>query len=94
MSVSSRVDPVVQRHRDEITALDRRLVETVNERIRAVQSLHRYKGEQGIPVRDLERERWLVEHLQATNAGPLSADGLAELVHFVLDLVRQEQARG
>jgi chorismate mutase len=94
VSVSSGVDAVVQQHRDEIAALDRRLVETVNARIREVQALHRYKGEQGIPVRDPERERWLVEHLQETNEGPLSAAGLGELVEFVLDLVRREQARG
>jgi chorismate mutase len=93
MTVSS-TDEVVQRYRDEIAALDRRLVEIVNARLGAVTELHRYKGEQGLPARDLERERWLVEHLQGENPGPLSGEGVAELVEFVLGLVRREQARG
>ena len=93
MSVSS-ADQVVQRYRDEIAALDRQLVELVNARVGAVTELHRYKGEQGIPARDLDRERWLVEHLQVENPGPLSAEGVAELVDFVLGLIRREQARG
>jgi chorismate mutase len=94
VSVSEGVDSVVQQHRDRIAALDRQLVEIVNARIREVEALHRHKGDNGLPVRDLERERWLVEHLRETNRGPLSVDGLAELVEFVLALVRQEQARG
>ncbi len=93
MTVSSS-DQVVQRYRDEIAALDRQLIEIVNARLGSVVELHRYKGEQGLPPRDLERERWLVGHLQAENSGPLSAEGVAELVEFVLALVRKEQARG
>jgi chorismate mutase len=93
MTVSSG-DEIVQRYRDEIAALDRQLVEIVNARLGAVTELHRYKGEQGLPARDLERERWLVEHLQAETPGPLSAEGVAELVDFVLGLIRREQARG
>ena len=93
-SVVSSHDEVVQRYRDEIAALDRQLIEIVNARLSAVTELHRYKGEQGLPARDLDRERWLVEHLQAENGGPLSAEGVAELVDFVLGLIRKEQARG
>jgi chorismate mutase len=91
---SVSTDPTLQRYRDEIAALDRQLVEIVNARLAAVVELHRYKGEQGLPVRDPERERWLVEHLQGENAGPLTAEGVAELVEFVLELIRKEQARG
>jgi chorismate mutase len=94
VTVSPEIDAIVQRYRDEIARLDRRLVDLVNERIRAVEELHRYKAEHDLPVRDAGREQWLVEHLQETNSGPLSAEGVAELARFVLDLVRREQGRG
>ena len=32
----------------------------------------------------------MVASLQAANAGPLSTDGVAELVRFLLDLTRRE----
>lgn len=95
MTVSNRVvDPVLQRYRDQIAALDRGIVAAINERLRLVRELHDYKGEQGIPVRDPERERWLADHLAETNEGPLSTGGLRELVAFVLELVRREGSRG
>jgi chorismate mutase len=94
VTVSPELDAIMRRYRDEIAELDRRLVETVNARIRAVEELHRYKADHDLPMRDAAREQWLVEHLQETNAGPLTSDGVAELVRFVLDLVRREQGRG
>ena len=78
--------------RDEIAALDVRLLETINERIRKVAELHEWKAENGVPVIDPNREKWLVEYLQGVNSGPLSADGVEELVTFVLALVRKENA--
>lgn len=91
MSVS--VDPFVGSIRDEIAALDVRLVATINQRIRKVVELHRYKEEHGITVRDPEREAWLVGYLQRVNSGPLSDDGVEELITYVVDLVRREQAK-
>jgi chorismate mutase len=42
---------------------------------------------------DPERERALLAELAAANPGPLSAEGLEELVAFVLDLSKREVAR-
>jgi chorismate mutase/prephenate dehydratase len=86
-------DRTLESFRARITELDREIVAAVNRRIELVRELHRYKGEQGIPVRDLERERRLVELLDETNQGPLSREGLEQLVEFVLGLVREENAR-
>jgi chorismate mutase len=91
VSVHSQ-DPVVASFRDEITALDVRLVATLNERLEKVAELRRYKAEHGIAFFDPDREAWLVDHLKRVNSGPLSADGLEELVAFVLDLVKRETA--
>jgi chorismate mutase len=88
------VDQVVTSFRDEITALDVRLVSTINARIKAVKALSQYKEERGLPFLEPEREAWLVAYLKRVNGGPLSNDGLDELLTFVLALVKEEVARG
>ncbi|MCS7006370.1 MAG: chorismate mutase [Thermoleophilia bacterium] len=87
-------DPVIRELRAEISALDRTLVETVNARIALVARLRRYKAEKGLPFVDPERERELLEELAAANEGPLSDEGLRELVAGLLDLTKREVARG
>ena len=94
MSGPETTDRTLEAFRTRITELDREIVAAVNRRIELVRELHRYKGEQGIPVRDLERERRLVELLAEANEGPLSREGLERRVEFVLELVREENARG
>jgi chorismate mutase len=83
-------DAVVAELRDEITALDRTLVETVNRRIEVVRRLHEHKLENDIPLRDPGREQEMAELLVGENRGPLSAEGLAGLYRYVLDLTRRE----
>jgi chorismate mutase len=85
-------DPGLAAFRDEITALDLQLLETINERLETVRALQSYKQEHGLAFLDPDREAWLVEHLQQANGGPLSAAGVAELCEFVLDLVKRELA--
>jgi chorismate mutase len=87
-------DPGLAGFREEITALDLRLLETINERLETVRALQSYKLEHGLAFLDPDREAWLVEHLQQANGGPLSAAGVAELCEFVLDLVKRELAAG
>jgi chorismate mutase len=84
------VDPVVSAFRDEITALDVHLVETMNTRLTTVQLLRAYKQEHDIAFLDPGREAWLVAHLQQRNGGPLSDGAVADLCAFVLDLVKRE----
>ena len=88
------VDPVVASFRDEITALDVRLLSTINARIKAVRALAEYKQERGLAFLDPEREAWLVAYLKRVNSGPLSEQGVEELLAFVLALVKEEVARG
>jgi chorismate mutase len=84
----------MEQSRDEIAALDVRLLATINSRIRTVAELHRYKEEHGIAFVDPEREAWLVGYLKGVNGGPLSDEGLEELITFILELVKRELARG
>jgi chorismate mutase len=78
--------------RDEIAALDVRLLATINARIRKVSELHRWKAENGVDMVDPNREAWLVSYLQGVNRGPLSDEGVEELMQFVLALVKREVA--
>ncbi len=93
MSVQN-VDPILAAFRDEITALDVRLLSTINARIKKVQELRGYKEEHGLAFVDPDREAWLVAYLKRVNRGPISDEGLDELLAFVLDLVKREVADG
>jgi len=80
----------IPEYRERITAADRRLLAAMNERLVLVRALHEYKRNEGIPLRDPEREQQLVVELQSANGGPLSSAGVAELFRLVLDLTRRE----
>ena len=85
-------DPYVLKVRREISDVDNALVALVNKRLRLVAQLKRYKDEHGIGFVDLAREEWMLQYLQRANRGPLSQDGLADLYHHLLDLMKQEVA--
>ena len=86
-------DEYVSRVRRDISDLDRQLVELVNKRLKLVSQLKRYKDEHGIGFVDLAREEWMLQYLNRMNRGPLSADGLSELYHELLDLTKREVTR-
>ena len=85
-------DPTVQRLRDEISQLDRSILEAVNGRLELVGALRRHKQEVGLPFLDPDRERQLLEDLASANSGPLSEEGLRELFSELLDLTKREVA--
>ena len=93
MTVVTHPDEHVVRVRREISDLDRALVELVNKRLKLVASLKRYKEEHGIDFVDLAREEWMLQYLQRFNQGPLSRDGLSELYHELLALMKREVRR-
>ncbi|HWE80033.1 MAG TPA: chorismate mutase [Gaiellaceae bacterium] len=76
--------------RAEIDRLDRELLGVVNRRLEIVRGLHEHKLANDLPLRDPGREESMVGELQAANGGPLSAEGVADLFHHVLDLIRRE----
>ncbi|HKB93393.1 MAG TPA: chorismate mutase [Gaiellaceae bacterium] len=83
-------DPFVREVRRQISDLDRALVDLVNKRLRLVTRLKRYKDDHGIGFVDLAREEWMLQYLRRVNRGPLSVDGLSELYHELLDLMKRE----
>ena len=83
-------DPTVQKLREEITGLDRSILDAVNARLELVERLKQHKRELGIPFVDPERERRLLDGLAAVNQGPLSDEGVRELFRKVLELTKRE----
>ena len=86
-------DEYIARVRRDISDLDRSLIELVNKRLALVAQLKRYKDEHGYNFVDLAREEWMLQYLQRLNQGPLSREGLSELYHELLDLMKREVAR-
>lgn len=76
-----------------IDEADRRVLDAVNERLRLVGELWRLKVELGVDRVDPGRERAILEALRASNAGPLSDEGVDELVLELLALTKREQQR-
>ena len=85
-------DPTVQRLRDEISDLDRSILDAVNGRLELVAALRRHKQEVGLPFLDPDRERQLLDDLASANSGPLSDEGLRELFSELLELTKREVA--
>jgi len=86
-------DPTIREIREQISELDRGIVQAVNERIELVARLKHYKQENGLPFLDPDRERALLAELERLNQGPLTDEGLRELVHTVLELTKRELDR-
>jgi chorismate mutase len=79
--------------RDEISDLDRTILEAINSRLALVRELKRYKEEHGLPFVDPDRERQILDELVAANGGPLSESGLREVFRELLDLMKREVSR-
>ena len=83
----------LNRLREEIGALDRSVLETLNRRLELVRRITRHKQETGTPLIDAERESELLRELADANAGPLSERAVQGVFAAVLDVMKQE-ARG
>ena len=80
--------------REQVSAIDREIVEAINRRIEVVREIWAHKDEHGLDTVDPDRERWLHEHLAESNRGPLSPEGLKEIYAAILDLTKREVRGG
>lgn len=78
--------------RNEISELDRRLLELLNRRLELVAAVRDYKDSAGERWIDPEREAELLQALVAANPGPLSDRGVTSIFSAVLDVLKQEVA--
>jgi 3-deoxy-7-phosphoheptulonate synthase / chorismate mutase len=86
----SDADERVELLRARIAANDAAIVAAVNERLRLVAELWQVKEQLGAERLDPDRERRLRTQLAASNAGPLSDEGLDRLVGELLALTKRE----
>jgi len=78
--------------RELLAVNDSALLDLVNNRLDLVRQIKQRKAELGVTFVDPEREAWLLDHLREANKGPLSDEGLRELLATVLDLTKRELA--
>jgi chorismate mutase len=87
-------DAVILELRGEISAADDAVVAAVNRRLELARRIFEHKEANGIPIVDPGREDAMVARLVRDNPGPLSDDGVGELVRYVLALTKKELGRG
>ena len=80
----------LDRLREQIGALDRTVLEALNERLGLVRRVNEHKQRAGSPLIDAEREAELLKELAAANPGPLSEGAVQALFAAVLDVMKQE----
>lgn len=78
--------------REQISDIDRSVIEAINRRLKLVAQLKRYKDEQGIDFVDPEREEWMFAYQSRANRGPLSDEGLRGFYAELLALTKREVA--
>ncbi len=86
-------DPLIRQLREQISDADRTIVEAINNRLKLVARLKRYKESRGIAFVDPEREEWMFRYLARANRGPLSPEGLRAIYSELLDLTKREVTR-
>ena len=79
--------------RDRIDAVDRTIVGAFNERLELVRELWQLKRELGLDRLDPGREEEIRRALRAANGGPLTEEGLDELIDAILALTKREGER-
>ena len=83
-------DPIVRQLREQVSDIDRGLVEAINARLRLVARLKSYKDSRGYAFVDPEREEWMFRDISRANRGPLSQEGLDGIYQAILDLSKRE----
>ena len=92
MAADPTTDAALDDLRKLLAANDLALLDLVNRRLELVEKIKQRKAELAVAFVDPEREAWLLDYLRGANTGPLSDDGLRELLTTVLDLTKRELA--
>ncbi len=71
--------------RRQIDAVDRKLVELLNERARLVEEVGKIKKRLGMEIYTPEREKEILELAASANGGPFSGESILRLFERILD---------
>jgi chorismate mutase/prephenate dehydratase len=80
--------PELERLRESIDAVDRQILEKLNERARLVAEVGRHKQSEATPVYAAARERDIVERLRSANDGPFPDAGLPHVFREIISATR------
>jgi chorismate mutase len=79
--------------RQEIDEVDEELLRLLNIRARLAIKVGALKRSAGLPLRDLEREQFVLEHLQDSNNGPLDQEAVVRLFRRIIRESRRVESR-
>ena len=77
--------------RRKIDEIDQKLVEMLNQRAQAAQEIGRLKRNSDLPIYEPDRERVVLERVQAENQGPLENRHLMQIYERIMDVMRNIQ---
>jgi len=77
--------------RKKIDEVDRRLVELICERARAVVEIGKLKRDTSMPIYEPDRERTVFTNVQQANRGPLPGRDLVRIYERIIDVMRNIQ---
>ncbi|HEV7640511.1 MAG TPA: chorismate mutase [Gaiellaceae bacterium] len=83
-------EPSLEQLRQQITEIDRSIIDAFNRRLEIVAQIKRHKNEHGIAFLDPEREAAMIARQSSENRGPLSEAGLRALYAELLRLTKRE----
>ena len=78
----------VRELRERVAAVDRKLVENLNERARLVQEIVSIKAEAGKPLFDPRREEEILRRVAEENEGPIYDTSMREIFELILHRIR------
>ena len=77
--------------RNQIDAVDLKLLALLNERTRIVEEIGRIKQELSLPIYEPKREDQVFHNVTSNNQGPLSAEALKSIFERIIDEMRNIQ---
>jgi chorismate mutase-like protein len=81
----------LERCRDRIDDLDRRILALLNERTRIVEEIGRVKQQLDLPIYEPRREDQVFENVTGNNPGPLTPEGVKRVFERIIDEMRNVQ---
>jgi len=75
--------------REQIDALDRKLLDLITERARCVIAVGKIKNKQNREIFDPQRERQILQKIIQENKGPLDEDALRRIFQGIIDECRR-----
>lgn len=79
----------IDRLRERIDDIDRRLVALLSERARHALALGRLKEQAGLPIYQPAREADVLQNVRRANGGPLDDEALVRLFERIIDEARR-----